>query len=100
MHENDMLTMRISARISGRVQGVNFRAFTLHQARELGLTGWVKNAPSGEVLTVAEGTKSRLLEFEQFLHEGPPSAHVIEVDAAWEEATGEFEKFQIQHTGI
>ena len=100
MKENDIVMVRMSARISGRVQGVGFRAFALHQARELGVAGWVKNTPNGDVRIVAEGTRSQLVEFEQSLHEGPPSAHVIEIDVVWEQASAEFDMFQIRYGGI
>jgi len=90
-------TMRIYARIVGRVQGVSFRAYTLRKARELGLTGWVQNTTTGDVATVAEGTYSSLLDFEKFLREGSPSSHVVSVNSLWQDATGEFDNFQIRY---
>ena len=97
MSDVDTTLMRLSAHITGRVQGVSFRAYTLRKAQELALTGWVQNTPAGEVMTVAEGPRTQLLEFEQFLHEGSPASHVTNVKVAWQEPTGEFATFQIRY---
>ncbi len=62
--------------IQGRVQGVAFRAFTREQARKLGIKGYVRNLPTGEVECVAQGTPEKLEIFEGYLWEGPPLARV------------------------
>lgn len=66
-------------KVSGRVQGVFFRASTESTARRLGLTGWVRNLPDGGVELVACGDESKLQELEQWLWQGPPHARVEQV---------------------
>jgi acylphosphatase len=66
-------------KVSGRVQGVFFRANTQREAQRLGLTGWVRNTEGGGVELVACGTASALAEMEQWLQHGPPRAHVLQV---------------------
>ncbi|MBZ0306759.1 MAG: acylphosphatase [Anaerolineae bacterium] len=71
---------RLHATVHGRVQGVNFRAYTRLFARELGLVGWVRNRPEGTVETVAEGAPDMIMTFLEFLYEGSPSARVDRVE--------------------
>lgn len=65
--------------ISGRVQGVCYRASALEQARRLGLAGWVRNRSDGRVEALAEGSPEALEAFEHWLHQGPSMANVTEV---------------------
>ncbi|HUJ74445.1 MAG TPA: acylphosphatase [bacterium] len=68
--------------VRGRVQGVGFRAFTERVARQLGVPGWVRNLPSGEVQVVARvhgGNRLRLLAN---LRQGPPGSRVDAVSSA------------------
>ncbi|PIR17133.1 MAG: acylphosphatase [Deltaproteobacteria bacterium CG11_big_fil_rev_8_21_14_0_20_49_13] len=88
---------RVHLKITGRVQGVFFRAHTQKTAEELSLTGWVRNNEDGGVETVAEGEKSALERFVAWCNNGPPSAHVTRVDENWEEAKGEFKDFGIRY---
>ncbi|RME35652.1 MAG: acylphosphatase [Gammaproteobacteria bacterium] len=67
--------------VSGRVQGVWFRASTCERARELGLPGWVRNLPDGRVELVAAGPVERLKALEEWLWQGPPMARVTGVDS-------------------
>jgi acylphosphatase len=89
---------RLHAIVHGRVQGVNFRYYTARTAQGLDLTGWVANRWDGAVETVAEGKRTVLDEFLTFLHHGPPSAWVQQVDAEWQTPTGEFEHFRVRYT--
>ena len=57
--------------ISGRVQGVGFRAFAQHTARALGVTGWAQNLDNGDVEVHANGTPQQLDDFEARLRQGP-----------------------------
>jgi len=66
--------------VAGRVQGVGFRAFVRHAARELGLAGWVRNEPDGTVSAEASGDPESLRRFEERLRTGPPASRVVEVD--------------------
>lgn len=88
---------RLHAIVHGRVQGVNFRAYTVRAARQLDLVGWVCNRSDGTVETVAEGSGSALHAFEQFLHRGSPSAAVSDVQARREPASGDFSAFQVRY---
>ena len=88
---------RLHAIVHGRVQGVNFRYYTVRKANELGLAGWVRNRWGGTVETVAEGPRPRLDQFVAWLHQGPSSARIDEVDVTWEEATGEFSGFCVSY---
>lgn len=66
-------------KVSGRVQGVFFRASTQREAQRLGLTGWVRNTENGGVELVACGSVAALAELEAWLQHGPPHAHVLQV---------------------
>jgi acylphosphatase len=87
---------RVHVVISGRVQGVFFRASTAEKADELGLTGWVKNTPDEHVEAVFEGEESAVDEMLAWCHRGPPHAKVIKVSADIEPFTGEFTEFSIR----
>ena len=71
------------ARVSGRVQGVFFRASTLDKARALGLGGWVRNLADGSVEVFAAGPEPALERLREWLRQGPPQARVdsLEVEA-------------------
>lgn len=74
--------------VSGRVQGVFFRASTLEKAQELGLTGWVRNLPEGQVEVLACGPKAALVELQQWLQRGPRFSKVSQVrheEVTWQE---------------
>ena len=96
---SDPKNQRLHANISGRVQGVGFRAFTATQASRLGLTGWVRNRFDGTVETVAEGDRGTLEDFLRQLRNGPGPAYVEDVDVQGLSATGEFSHFQVRSTG-
>jgi acylphosphatase len=82
--------------VSGRVQGVFYRATTREQAAALGLTGWVKNLDDGCVELVACGPADVVAKLEQWLYRGPDYARVDEVlveDMAIQSFTG----FQVRY---
>ncbi len=66
--------------ITGRVQGVFFRATTKDKADSLGILGWVKNCADGSVEIVAQGEEDALKEFVAWCHEGPGAAEVENVE--------------------
>ena len=81
--------------VSGRVQGVFYRASTQQQAKELGLTGWVRNCRDGSVELVACGDAERLRKLESWLWQGPGHAKVISVDAE-QVVTERFTSFELR----
>jgi acylphosphatase len=72
---------RRSARvlIEGRVQGVWYRGWTVHEARRLGLDGWVRNLPDGSVEAVFSGPAPALRAMVELCRSGPPAARVTRV---------------------
>lgn len=66
--------------ISGRVQGVGFRDWTVKTARQYGLTGWVRNASDGTVCALFCGPEAAVETMITQCHEGPPSAQVTDVE--------------------
>ncbi|MGH8459624.1 MAG: acylphosphatase [Nevskiales bacterium] len=71
-------------RVSGRVQGVGFRYAALHEARRLGVSGWVRNLPDGRVEVLAQGTDELLDRLSGWLQQGPPGARVTGVERSTE----------------
>ena len=67
--------------VSGRVQGVFFRASTVTEAQRLGLIGWAKNLADGRVEVLALGTRDALDALAQWLESGPPLARVKAVES-------------------
>jgi acylphosphatase len=67
-------------KISGRVQGVAFRHYTVREAEKWGISGTVKNMQNGEVEVFAQGDDQAIAQFELFLHTGPRSASVEKVE--------------------
>ena len=66
--------------VRGRVQGVGYRYFVLHEARTLGVTGFARNLPDGTVEVIAEGSEEALAGFEVRLREGPAFSEVQALD--------------------
>lgn len=81
--------------VRGRVQGVYFRASTERESRRLGLTGWVRNRPDGNVEIAAEGSEEALKELIAWAHHGPTGARVDHVDVHWRDFVGLLPDFRI-----
>ena len=81
--------------MTGKVQGVYFRAHTQQQARQLGLNGYALNLPDGGVEVIAEGDQAALERLLAWLHHGPPDAAVTSVQPQWGAASGEFHGFEV-----
>ena len=84
----------IHCHVSGRVQGVFFRASTQAEAQRLGLTGWVRNLPDGRVEVFACGESANLNALRNWLQHGPSHAEVDRVDVeerAGDDAPSRFE---------
>lgn len=79
----------VDVRITGRVQGVSFRAYTREQALGLGVTGWVRNEPDGSVVGHFEGPARAVDALVAWCRHGPGYADVDDVEVAETEATGE-----------
>ncbi len=86
---------RVHVFISGRVQGVGYRAHTRKTAVRLGLKGWVRNLSDGRVEAVFEGDRAPIEQMLQWCHQGPPFAAVKQVQVSPETPEG-LESFQIQ----
>jgi len=88
--------VRAHAVITGRVQGVWFRAETKRTADSHGITGWVRNKRDGSVEAVFEGSADAVDATLSWCRQGPPLAKVAHVDARWEDYTGEFNHFEVR----
>ena len=87
----------VKAVVYGYVQGVFFRAFVSRQAEGLGLSGYVRNLPSGAVEVIAEGEKKRLEKLLDYLRIGPPAARVEKVVTEWAGYTGKYSGFSTRY---
>lgn len=94
--ENGAEMARLQAFVSGAVQGVGFRYFTLAAANELGVTGWVRNLYDGSVQVVAEGSRKALEKLLLSLNKGPRSGRVDEVRDSWFPYQGDFDRFEVR----
>ncbi len=83
-------------KVSGKVQGVWFRASTQKKAEALNMSGWVRNLSDGAVELVAGGTKIQHEKLFQWLHEGPETAKVTQVVQSEIEDQNLPEKFNIK----
>lgn len=90
----------MTAQVSGRVQGVGFRAFVQREAHKQNLAGEVWNNPDRTVGVIAEGEESSLLLLEQAIRRGPIASHVTHCDVSFSDALSEYESFTIRRTRI
>lgn len=90
-----MNSVGVELRIHGFVQGVGYRYYCHRKAKNLGLTGWVKNNPDGSVSITAEGDRGLLEQFIKELKTGPATASVTGIDAAWTTYSGRFADFDL-----
>jgi acylphosphatase len=81
--------------ISGRVQGVYFRASARDVAQTQRLSGWVRNCYDGDVEAIVEGEEDAVQAFIAWCHDGPPGAHVSATQVTVEPYIGEFHGFHI-----
>lgn len=91
-----MSTRHLSIRVTGKVQGVFFRASTREEAQRLGLRGWVRNEPDGTVRIEAEGDEQALDQLVAWCQHGPAQAQVNDVTVQ----AGEVEHcagFRVEH---
>lgn len=95
--ENEM--MRAHIWVTGRVQGVGFRAHVEYCARKIGgLTGWVRNVGYDTVEAVAEGERAAVDRLVEAMKKGPRASRVDESKVEWEAPTGEFVQFGVRRS--
>lgn len=89
-------TVRAHVWLTGRVQGVGFRAHVEYSAQRAGVTGWVRNVGYDQVETVAEGERSSVEAFIAAAKAGPRASRVDDARVEWETPTGEFKMFSVR----
>lgn len=94
MRSVPQMMVRVHVYVSGRVQGVFFRAETRNNAIRHNITGWVRNLADERVEAIFEGEKQELDAIIEFCKRGPPGAYVQKLDVTWEDYTGEFREFR------
>ncbi len=88
---------QVVLKIHGRVQMVLYRDSTRRKASKMGLVGWVRNEDDGTVMILAQGEEEKLKKLIDWCKNGPMLAKVDKVDIDWQEATGQFDKFEIKY---
>jgi acylphosphatase len=86
--------VRLHLVVRGRVPGVACRAYTVDEARRLGVRGWVRNLPDGRVEAEAEGERPAVEALLAFCRRGPPAARVEGVEVEWKDWRGELGPFE------
>jgi len=84
--------------ISGRVQGVGFRAFVERQAHKRGVRGWVRNRRDGTVEAVAQGDDDDVERIVAWCRRGPPAARVATVATEVLDVDPALESFELRKT--
>ena len=87
----------LKAKVSGKVQGVWFRKYTLDSARDIGVVGMVKNLVDGTVLVNASGKDENLRKFKELLENGSPNSRVDKIDYSWEDSSIKYLTFEIEY---
>jgi len=87
---------RVHIWVTGRVQGVGFRAFVVSSAGFIGVCGWVRNVGWNTVEALAEGSREQLDQFINAVKTGPRASRVDESRLEEETSTGEFSTFEMR----
>ena len=87
----------LKSNVSGKVQGVWFRKYTLDSARDIGVVGMVKNLVGGTVLVNASGKDENLRKFKELLENGSPNSRVDKIDYSWEHSSIKYLTFEIEY---
>ncbi len=95
-HHGGMTEKAVDVLVSGRVQGVAFRAYARQAARRLGVSGWVRNEPDGSVAGHFEGPATAVDALVEWCRQGPPAARVRRVGVIDSRPTGAGE-FEIRY---
>ena len=88
--------MSVHVRVSGRVQGVYYRAYTRDRAKSLGINGWVRNIPGGGVEAVLEEERQQVGELLRAMKSGPSGSVVLGMELSEIEAKG-YNDFEIKY---
>ena len=91
------MKIRAHVIVTGKVQGVFYRAETASKARQLDLTGWVRNLPDGRVEAIFEGEEANVQKMLDFCRRGPPNAYVVDVNVRRQEWKDEFDEFSVRY---
>jgi len=91
------MNKQIILKIYGRVQMVMYRDSAKRKAKKLDLVGWVMNKSDGTVELIAEGEEENLKQFIDWCYNGSILAKVDKINISWQEATGQFKKFNIKY---
>lgn len=84
----------LTARVTGRVQGVGFRMATVRQAHSLGVAGWVRNLEDGSVEALLQAPHDRIDQMLSWLHVGPPAARVDQVESSEVHDDRRYDRFE------
>ena len=98
MEANPNEIIRAHIWVTGRVQGVGFRAHVEYYGSKIGVTGWVRNVGYDTVETVAEGTRTQIDTFIKMVKQGPRASRVDEARVEYEDVTGEFKEFGVKRS--
>ncbi len=82
--------------VSGKVQGVNFRAWTKDQADNLGIKGWVRNLHDGRVEILAQGNEEDLNKLKGRIAQGSTFSRVEDVQCKWVDYEKEYDRFELR----
>ena len=98
MEANPNEIIRAHIWVTGRVQGVGFRAHVEYYGSKIEVTGWVRNVGYDTVETVAEGTRTQIDKFIETVKQGPRASRVDEARVEYESVTGEFKEFGVKRS--
>jgi len=95
--DQDSNFKRYSVTVSGSVQGVGFRYFTVRAASECRVYGWVRNKSDGSVQLECEGPEKNINNFLKWLEKGPSSAHITGISKQERVYQGYYNRFSIEY---
>lgn len=90
-----MAKARAAVKISGRVQGVAFRHCTNREAKQHGISGWVRNNQDGTVEALFEGEEAAVRAVIDWCKQGPDAARVDSVHVSWQMSNNEYDSFSV-----
>lgn len=89
--------IELQAVVTGKVQGVMYRAYVQESATTLGIVGYVKNNPDGSVFVLGQGLPDTLKEFVEYLNEGSSLSKVESVGIDWRSVSVTYDEFSVLH---